>query len=128
MSVSAPTGPELEILIDAYIESNGLDVPASAGVRRAARAAVLEKSAAERQALLDTAKNGKAVTLRTVMVWGVKAAILAAAYAALFYGVLVMQVSLLQYVFVVALTYVIWISFDSIRNFRRNHLIVAEQK
>ncbi len=128
MSVSTPTSRELEILVDAYLAANRLDIPASAGVRRAAQAAVLEKSEAERQSILNGTRPGKAVTLRKVIVWAVKAAVLAALYVAVFYGVLVMQISLLQYVFLVAFTCIVRIGYDSLRDIRRNSLIVAEQK
>ncbi|TMV03402.1 hypothetical protein FGK63_19715 [Ruegeria sediminis] len=128
MSVSAPSGKELETLIDAYLDANQIDFPASEGVRRAARAVVLEMSETERRALRFEAGQEKSIVFSRMALWVVQVAALAGAYLAVFYAVLVMQISLLPVVLFVVLTGILWIGFGSVRDFRRNNSMAADLK
>ncbi|TMV07775.1 hypothetical protein FGK63_09935 [Ruegeria sediminis] len=128
MTLSAPSSQELEFLIDTYLDASRTGITASEGVRRAARAVVLEMSETERQRMLYLARQKEAIALRSLVLWVVQVVALAGVYVGVFYGVLVMQISLLPVILLVVLTGILLVGYDSVRDFLRDSSMAADLK
>lgn len=113
---SAPTCREASPCFDAC-RSSALDTN---GILNSTRAASPVVNEAECQSLRYSTGQRKERNLWGMVAWSVLVIVQIAAYAAMFYGVLVMHISLLPYVFLVALTVLFWLGYDCIRDMRKD--------
>lgn len=121
---TAPTCREASPCFDAC-RSSALDTN---GILNSTGAASPVVNEAECQNLRNSIGQGKARNLWGMVAWGLLVIVQIAAYAVMFYGVLVMQISLLPYVFLVALTVLLWLGYDCIRDMRKDTSSATSQR